>query len=340
MARVEQCVLLEAGRPARRVGRLLLHQQPDVVATLDRLEDRLEQAGLARLPAGRPDAENDVPLAVLTLDSGQRDVRAEGRNHTPETVAQVGPSQPARELARQEVEHLLRRMFFEPVAPPPGAHQGVALDALLEPAQDHRLAHPPGRQPRRGHRTEGGTFPFRGLQIGLFLRHPVGKAGPDGAKAHPATDGLGPEGAEREVGQGVLFGVEQHPALGGDRRFGARPGGETRLDDLVPRQAPALPALDGLADAGRLGGVIVPTGRPAGGGRQVGARRRGQAGPAADGGVVGPRPRQLGGAEQTAEGAAIPGRLHRRPRHSGHSGSSRTRWADTSIEAVSSTWSS
>src|SRR5205809_5620027 len=68
--------------------RRLVQQMSDVVAAMYRFEQRLLPGLRSCLTAGRAGAETEA-LTILALDSDNRDVRAERRLDTVETIAQV-----------------------------------------------------------------------------------------------------------------------------------------------------------------------------------------------------------------------------------------------------------
>src|SRR5262249_32462599 len=143
-------------------------QVADVVPAVNRLEEGLLPGGGAGFAAGRAGAE-DIALPVLALDGDDDDVTAEGRGGTVAAVTQVGPADPAGRPRPQRREHTFRLPLLQRVAAPPGRHQGVALDHLLEAAQQHGVARPAARQPRGDRRAEAVAAAGPGEQVDHLL---------------------------------------------------------------------------------------------------------------------------------------------------------------------------
>src|SRR5262249_21660311 len=149
-------------------------------------------------------------------------------------------------------------VLLQRVAAPPGPYQGVALDHLLQPAQEHRAAEPAARQSGRNSRREPVRLSWPQLEEDEVLGHPPGPPGPSLAAADPATVTISCQRSKREPWLAVLFCVKQHPAVGRDGRLGARPILKAGFDARVLRDGPWQPALDGLAHSRGLGSGLVP----------------------------------------------------------------------------------
>jgi hypothetical protein len=103
-----------------------------------------------------------------------------------------------------------------------------------------------------------------------------------------------------------------YPARRIDGRLVERPVGEVRIDKAIRRQRARLPALDGLAQGGGLGGDKVQADASDRQVAAVGAPARQQTRPHRQRRIVRPKGNLSPAAEQSGERAGVPG-CYRRP---------------------------